>query len=86
MEPEKVNPNNFKNIKVIHNEGGFSIATGIWQEDNTKRFAMRWNGNSSEDKGYPSIFKHSMWFQLPEDIEIILKIIIEHNNLKNEHK
>jgi hypothetical protein len=69
MQPENVNPANFTVERIIFNDGEFSIAVGIWNDDETRRFAMRWNGNNTNpsDVGYPSVFHHPMWFQLPED-------------------
>lgn len=82
MKPENVNPKNFKVEKIIYNAGGFSVAKGEWVDDETKRFAMRWNGEGDE-KGYPSVFDNPMWFQLPEgDIKGILKAIIENSGLE----
>jgi hypothetical protein len=78
MQPENVNPGNFNVERIIFNQGGFSIAIGIWNEDDTRRFAMRWNerdGANPNDKGYPSVFTHPMWFQLPDDITPVLNVL-----------
>lgn len=81
MKPEDVNPKNFEVEKIVYNTHNFSIAIGVWQEDGTRRFAMRWNekDGTPDDKGYPSVFQHPMWFQLPEDITGILKALMENN-------
>ncbi|WP_394773839.1 hypothetical protein [Flavobacterium sp.] len=77
MRPEDVNPANFTVERIIYNKGNFSIAIGTWNEDETRRFAMRWNEKDSnpDDKGYPSVFQHPMWFQLPNGINNINDII-----------
>lgn len=84
MRPENANPKNFKVNKVVYTspDGSFSIARGVWTEDNMNRFAMRWNGdiNNANDKGYPSVFDNPMWFQLPYDIKDILRVLIENSN------
>ena len=85
MQPENVNPKNFTVEKILYNRNNFSIAIGTWNEDETRRFAMRWNEREGipEDKGYPSVFQHPMWFQLPNevvDITDILQVIAENNN------
>ena len=81
MNPQNANPGNFKVQSVIYTstDGYFSIAKGVWTEDGQDRFAMRWNGdiNDPNDKGYPSVFDHPMWFQLPYDIKDILKALID---------
>jgi hypothetical protein len=82
MNPEDANPKNFKVEKIIYNEDGFSVAIGVWQEDETRRFAMRWNGSNIEDKGYPSVFVNPMWFQLPQDVTSIVKTLLENSDLK----
>ena len=82
MDPKDANPKNFKVEKILYTSPqGFSIAKGEWTEDEMNRFAMRWNGdlNDSEDKGYPSVLGHPMWFQLPYDIKDILKTLIENS-------
>lgn len=80
MKPEDVNPKNFKVEKIIYTspKGEFSIAKGEWTEDGMNRFAMRWNGDG-DNKGYPSVFDHPMWFQLPYDIKDIIKTLVEHS-------
>ena len=83
MSPEEACPQNFihnGNIVYTSPDGYFSIARGIWVEDGTERFAMRWNGdiNDPNDKGYPKVFNYPMWFQLPNDsrdLEGIVKSI-----------
>jgi hypothetical protein len=84
MKPENANPKNFVVSKVVYTspDGLFSIAKGEWTEDNMNRFAMRWNGdiNNPNDKGYPSVFDHPMWFQLPYNIKDLLRVLIENSN------
>jgi hypothetical protein len=79
MRPENANPQNFTVEEIIHNDEEFSVAIGIWNEDSSRRFAMRWNGNNTnpDDVGYPSVFKHPMWFQLPIDIGGVLTALIQ---------
>lgn len=81
MKPENANPKNFKVEKIVYNQDGFSIAVGIWRDDETKRFAMRWNGENDDDKGYPSVFDNPMWFQLPDDINGIVTTLITNSNV-----
>lgn len=79
MRPEDVNPSNFTVERIIYNRDGFSIAIGIWNDDGTRRFAMRWNerggSTSPDDKGYPSVFDHPMWFQLPDDATGVIEAL-----------
>lgn len=81
MRPEDVNPSNFTVEEIIYNKGNFSIAKGIWTDDDMRRFAMRWNekNDNPEDKGYPSVFANPMWFQLPYDIQEILAVLLAHS-------
>lgn len=77
MKPQEVNPQNFKvkNIIYTSSNGDFSVAEGEYEEDGVNRLALRWNGiiNDPNDKGYPKVFGHPMWFQLPDDITDLLK-------------
>lgn len=83
MQPENVNPANFTVEQILYNQNNFSIAVGIWQDDGTRRLAMRWNERNGEpdDKGYPSVFQHPMWFQLPsnEDISAVIQTLVDNN-------
>jgi hypothetical protein len=84
MDPNNVNPKNFKVEKIIYNSNDFSIAIGIWVDDKTRRFAMRWNEvNSPSDKGFPLSSGHPMWFQLPIDIQDIIITLIGHSGKIN---
>ncbi len=65
----------------------FSIAIGTGDggnayENAAPRFAVRWNGKSETEKGFPTSNGHPMWFQLPNDkLGDIIKTIVE-----NVHK
>ena len=84
MEPEQVNPKNFDVINILYDNESFSIAYGIW-EGGTTHLAMRWNGESDEDPGYPKLFNHPIWFLISEELKIpILKTIIDLNGSRND--
>ncbi len=82
MNPEAVNPRNFRVERIVYNspDGFFSVAIGVWTEDEMNRLAMRWNGdrNNQNDIGYPSLGGNPVWFQLPyEDIRGLAEALIE---------
>lgn len=84
MKPEKVNPKNFKVENIIYNNGYFSIAYGLWDEKD-KHLAMRWNGDSEGDPGYPKLFNNPVWFLVSEELKIpILKALLEIKNSDND--
>jgi hypothetical protein len=66
MKPENVRPGKFQVHTIIYNNEDFSVAYGKW-ENNEIRLAMRWNGDSDEEIGYPSQGGNPLWFQLPND-------------------
>jgi hypothetical protein len=66
-KPTEVNPNNYTVKSVLFDNGEFSIVVGTW-EKRENVLAMRWNGNDSEDKGYPVAFRNPMWFIIHEDL------------------
>lgn len=66
MKPELVKPSKFNIHTVIYDNGEFSIAYGKW-ENTDLRLAMRWNGDSEEEVGYPSQGGNPLWFQLPNE-------------------
>jgi hypothetical protein len=86
MRPENVTPKNFIVDKIIYisPDGFFSIAIGTGDggseyEENTARFAMRWNGRDESKIGFPISNSKPMWFQLPKDIKDILKVLLENS-------
>ena len=80
MEPNKVNPQNFQVLKLIYNNIDFSIAYGIWQDDQTY-IAMRWNGEKNEI-GYPNAFGNPTWFLVDINLKVIfLKSLLELPNV-----
>ncbi len=93
MKPENVNPQNFNVKKIIYTspDNYFSIAIGegdggnIYDKSQT-RFAMRWNGKIDEHKGFPTSNGHPMWFQLPNELDEILKVLIEHSHISIKDK
>jgi len=79
VRPEDVNPQNFQVIRIVYQDVDFSIAEGIWQDDESQRWGLRWNGNptNEDDIGYPSVFRHPMWFQLPVNFkDVFLKALL----------
>lgn len=83
MNPENVNPANFKVEQIIFNNEDFSIAYGVWDSDGNKYVAMRWNGDD-EDAGYPKVFGHPMWFLIDRELKLpILQSLI---GLENTNK
>lgn len=88
MKPEHAEPSNFKVEEVLYTSPeGFSIAKGKWMNETESRFAMRWNGSvyDSDDKGFPTVFGHPMWFMLPNElnsINDILRILIENSRIE----
>ena len=84
MRAESANPGNFTVNRIIYNDPiqNFAIAVGTWHDDETIRFAMRWTGDQTkeDDLGYPKVFTHPMWFQLPVDISPLLAALINQIN------
>lgn len=84
MDPQNVNPGNFRLKKVIYTDpnGDFSVAIGEWVEDGEDRFAIRWNGDitNPNDLGYPSAFGNPMWFQLPDDLKGMIGALVQNCN------
>ncbi len=67
MKPENVKPAKFHKHTIIYDNGEFSVAYGIWEDDGSKRLAMRWNGDTEQEIGYPNQGGNPLWFQLPND-------------------
>ncbi len=85
MRPEHVNLRNFQVKYVLFDNDDFSIAYGIW-EDGKKHLAMRWNGDTEDDPGYPKTFGNPVWFLVTEDLKIlIIKSLINLSNTEKEN-
>lgn len=83
MNPNDVNPRNFKVINVLFDNEEFSIVYGLW-EDGKKYLAMRWNGYG-EDAGYPKTFGHPVWFLIANELKIpIIKSLVGIPNSEKE--
>jgi hypothetical protein len=71
MNPEKVNPHNFRQKKILFNDNEFSIAIGDWISENQtpqECLGMRWNGDLENSAGYPKTFGHPVWFIIPQNL------------------
>lgn len=89
MQPTDFKSSKFTPVKVIYNDGKFSIAIGIGDGGNeyeTKgtRFAMRWNGPTDDKLGFPASSSNAMWFQLPNNVEIIIGELLKHMRFDHE--
>ena len=76
-----VDPNDVKSPKnrwkfdtVLYNKNGWSVAEGQW--DGEPVLAIRWNGETSHDKGQPQSRGYPTWFIVPEEIEGVLREVI----------
>ena len=78
-KPQDVNPGNFKVIKILFDNKEFSVAYGLW-ENNQKVIAMRWNGDEDKNMGYPKTFGNPMWFIVHNDLKsMIIKELIDND-------
>ncbi|MES2479439.1 MAG: hypothetical protein V4561_10145 [Bacteroidota bacterium] len=87
MNPQDVQPRNFRPVEVIYTspDGFFSIGIGFGDGGNeyatsSLRFGMRWNGHTEEEKGFPASNGYPLWFQLPDDIGSIMKVLYDNSN------
>ncbi|MCR8560922.1 hypothetical protein KXD93_24910 [Mucilaginibacter sp. BJC16-A38] len=85
MKPEDVTPAKFHVHTIIYNNDGFSVAYGVWEDDKSKRLAMRWNGNN-EEIGYPSQGGNPLWFQLPNESIWTSEILRAVDNINTHEK
>jgi hypothetical protein len=69
MNPENVSPRNFVVKSILLTTPAFSVAYGCW-EGEYDTLAMRWNGDTNEDAGYPKAFGYPMWFIIPAFLTI----------------
>lgn len=84
MNPQDANPRNFEVQSIVYNDGDFSVAYGRWKDD-TMQLAMRWNGDTEEEKGYPKTFGNPMWFIVSSGIKkTILKSLLESKHSKSK--
>lgn len=76
VQAKDVNPENFQVEDVLMDDSEFSVAVGVWQKTE-RRLAMRWNGDG-DDPGYPKLFRHPVWFVLPEKLTMpTLKALLD---------
>jgi len=86
MKPEKVNPNNFKVSYILYDNDEFSIAYGIWTDSGENCVAMRWNGDTDDEAGYPKTFGHPMWFIVDNALKLtIIKSLIGQDKSNKEN-
>ena len=84
-KPIDVNPNNYKVKSILFDNGEFAVAIGTW-ENTPNILAIRWNGNDSEDKGYPKTFGYPMWFIIHDNLKqsIIQALMQNDKNIINK--
>jgi hypothetical protein len=64
--------------EVVYDSGpverSWSVARIKWGENETPTVAIRWNGDSSLQKGMPQTFGNPTWFVVPDELqEAVLK-------------
>ncbi len=84
MNPENVNPSNFRDAQIVYNNGEFSIAYGTWENGN-RVLGMRWNGEDNNDPGFPKVFRNPMWFIIDSDLHLpFLRSLVGISNSDSE--
>lgn len=79
--PENVNPEKFKVIRVLYNYDDFSISYGTWTPNGTRQIAMRWN-DGYDGSGYPKTFGHPQWFLITEHLaKVLLTGVLNSSNI-----
>jgi|JI8StandDraft_1071087.scaffolds.fasta_scaffold422626_1 hypothetical protein len=85
MKPENVNPTNFKREHIIYEDDYFSIAYGVWDDDENG-LGMRWNGEDNKN-GYPNNRNgQPVWFRISGNLtDIFLAALLStpYSNKKN---
>lgn len=82
MKPEDANTRNCKVVKVVFDNGDFSIAYLYLIKENKNVLGCRWNYNyiTDNDLGSPNQGKYPKWFYLPENLyTLILNSLISLN-------
>lgn len=80
MNPENVNPKNFKQKHILYNQNDFSIAYGIWV-DGEKVVAMRWANYPNDRHGQP------IWFKVSEKLtKTFLIALLNKDELSDNEK
>ena len=83
MKPEEVNVPNFELKEVLYDNGGFSIAYGIYEKGPSPVIAMRWNGKGA-GVGYPRKDKEPRWMVVYDELKIpFLKYILGKEKAEN---
>lgn len=69
--PQSVTHSKFPVDRLLYDDGEFAVAWGSY-EGGPRRLGMRWSGdpNNPDDTGYPKLFKHPVWFMLPEALNV----------------
>lgn len=67
--PSEVNPSKFNVEQIIYNIDGFSIAYGVWVDDNNRYLAVRWDGEENRT-GFPQSFGRPQWLIIPDDLTV----------------
>lgn len=75
MKPEDANTRNCKVVRVIYNDGDFSIAYLYIVNENANKLGVRWNfnyGSKPENQwiGSPNIGVYPKWLYYPENLLI----------------
>lgn len=81
----EVKPVKWSGIKVLYDNGEFSVISGLYSEDNKKirSLGTRWNGDENSPYGFPSFGGHPIWHVIPAAlVRCIIMELIELGNKK----
>jgi hypothetical protein len=68
----------WSNEIILFDDGWYSAIWGNYENSPKRRLGVRWNGQGNEP-GFPSLFKHSIWFVEREFLEkpILLELYFQ---------
>lgn len=78
-----VTPKSWTDIKILYDDGKYSVIWGRRDNYKTKELGVRWNGSNDAPKGYPNQGKYSLWYSEPKFLfkPILDKLLTMTNNI-----
>jgi len=65
----EVTPAKWSNIRVLFDNGVYSVISGLYDGGPRRVLGERWNGGEEDPRGFPNVAGHPVWHIAPEFLE-----------------
>jgi len=65
----EVRPEKWTDIRVLYDDGEYSVISGLYERDPHRTLGERWNGDAGSSIGFPNVAGYPIWHVVPQFLQ-----------------